>query len=107
MIILATEYNRNHIVRFAWIVSLLAILLLVTGSTLAQQKKPISKSGLLESIRLNGLSTRELVDRIEQRGVSFQMTAADEEEFRAAGARPEIIAAARANYRSATPANTT
>jgi hypothetical protein len=67
----------------------------------AQQKKPISKKGLLEAVRLNGLSTSELIQRIRERGVSFQLTPADEAEFRQAGARPELIAAVRANYVSA------
>ncbi len=79
-----------------------ACLSLVLASLAAPQvKKPISKKGLLEAIRLNGLSTRELIQHIEQRGVNFQLTAEDEAEFRAAGARPEVIAAVRANYRPA------
>jgi hypothetical protein len=65
-------------------------------------KKPISKTGLLEAVRLNGLSTAELIERVRQRGVNFRLSAADESEFRAAGAAPELIAAIRANYR-ATP----
>ena len=63
----------------------------------AQAKKPISKEGLLKAIRINGLSTAELVQQIEQRGVSFVVTPAVEQEMLAAGARPEVIAAARRN----------
>jgi len=78
----------------------LAILpLLVWGSTLAQSQKPISKDGLVEAIRLKGLSTKELVERIKTRGVSFEMTTEVEAQLRTAGARPEIVQAARANYR--------
>ena len=71
------------------------------------QTKPISLEGLVKSVRINGLTTRELVNHIERRGVAFEMTPAAEAELQAAGARPEIIEAARANYRpavAATPA---
>ncbi|HEX7177425.1 MAG TPA: hypothetical protein VF240_19360 [Pyrinomonadaceae bacterium] len=74
-------------------------------ATAAQAKKPISKDGLLKAIRINGLSTAELVKQIEQRGVSFVVTPAVEQEMTASGARPEVVAAARRNYRAgATPA---
>jgi hypothetical protein len=66
----------------------------------AQTKKPITRDGLVKAVRINGLSTAELVQQVEQRGVSFQMTPDAEQELRAAGARPEVIAAARANYRA-------
>ena len=84
--------------------ALLASLLAPAASAFAQAKKPISKDGLLKAVRINGLSTAELVQQIQQRGVAFQMTPADEQELHAAGARPEVVAAARANYRSEVPA---
>ncbi|HYE13096.1 MAG TPA: hypothetical protein VD968_01495 [Pyrinomonadaceae bacterium] len=65
----------------------------------AQAKKPISKDGLIKAVQINGLSTAELVEQIGQRGVNFQMTPAVEQEMRQAGAREEVIAAARSNYR--------
>src|SRR5215471_5317177 len=64
-----------------------------------QTKKPISKNGLLEAIRLNGLSTAELIERIQERGVNFQMTDDDVRDLQRAGARPELIEAVKANYR--------
>lgn len=67
----------------------------------AQAKRPITKKGLLEAVQINGLTTKELVVRIQQRGVDFELTPDDEAAFRRAGARPEIIAAARENYRPA------
>ena len=69
-----------------------------------QAKKPISKQGLVNAVKINGLTTQELVQQIERRGVDFEMTAADESDLQSVGARPEIIAAARANYRPATSA---
>jgi hypothetical protein len=67
----------------------------------AQAKKPISKDGLIKAVRINGLSTAELIQEIRTRGVAFQMTPEAEAEMRQAGARPEVIEAARSNYRPA------
>ncbi len=83
-----------------------AAALLLAATAAAQTTKPISREGLVKSVRINGLTTRELVQQIERRGVGFEMTSDAEAELRGAGARPEIIEAARANYRpgSAAPA---
>lgn len=70
----------------------------------AQAKKPISKDGLVKAVRINGLSTAELVQEIRTRGVAFQMTPEVESEMRQAGARPEVIEAARSNYRASSSA---
>src|ERR671939_660626 len=80
-----------------------AALVLSPAAALAQTK-PISREGLVKAVRINGLSTAELVQQIQTRGVSFQMTPDAEAELRNAGARPEVIEAARANYRPAPPA---
>jgi hypothetical protein len=53
----------------------------------------------LNAVKINGLSTRELVAQIERRGVDFEMSASDESDLQSVGARPEIIEAARSNYR--------
>jgi tetratricopeptide (TPR) repeat protein len=78
-----------------------AALLLLPAASSAQAKKPITREGLVKAVRINGLSTAELVQQIQSRGVSFRMTPDAEAELRAAGARPEVIAAARTNYRTA------
>ena len=75
--------------------------LLLAATAAAQTTKPISREGLVKSVRINGLTTRELVQQIERRGVGFEMTADAEAELRGAGARPEVIEAARVNYRPA------
>jgi tetratricopeptide (TPR) repeat protein len=80
---------------------LAAALLLLPAASSAQAKKPITREGLVKAVRINGLSTAELVQQVSSRGVSFKMTPDAEAELRAAGARPEVIAAARANYRQA------
>ncbi|MDT5295818.1 MAG: hypothetical protein QOJ76_2698 [Acidobacteriota bacterium] len=76
-----------------------AALALFPAASLAQAKRPITREGLVRAVRINGLSTAELLQQVQLRGVSFQMTSDAEAELRAAGARPEIIEAARANYR--------
>jgi len=78
-----------------------AALLLCPSAAQAQARKPITREGLVKAVRINGLSTAELVQQIQSRGVSFRMTPDAEAELRAAGARPEVIAAARSNYRTA------
>lgn len=82
-------------------VLLAAALLLFPAASSAQAKKPITRDGLVKAVRINGLSTAELVQQVQSRGVSFRMTPDAEAELRAAGARPEVIAAARSNYRVA------
>ncbi len=87
--------------RFIAFALLAAALLLFPAAASAQAKKPITREGLVKAVRINGLSTTELVQQVQSRGVSFRMTPDAEAELRAAGARPEIIAAARNNYRVA------
>jgi tetratricopeptide (TPR) repeat protein len=78
-----------------------AAVLLLPAASRAQAKKSITREGLVKAVRINGLSTAELVQQVQSRGVSFRMTPDAEAELRAAGARPEVIATARANYRAA------
>jgi hypothetical protein len=77
----------------------LILLLLPAPLAWAQASKPIKRDSLLEVVQRNLLSTRELVQRVEQRGVDFRLTPQDEAQFQQAGARPELLAAVRANYR--------
>jgi hypothetical protein len=58
----------------------------------------------MNAVKINGLTTRELVQQIERRGVDFEMSASDESDLQGVGARPEIIAAARSNYRATSAA---
>lgn len=81
-------------------------VLVFAGAASTQTKKPITKQGLLNAVKINGLSTRELVAQIERRGVDFEMSASDESDLQSVGARPEIIDAARSNYRPAVAATT-
>src|SRR5215207_2487257 len=78
--------------------------LVFAGAASTQTKKPITKQGLMNAVKINGLSTRELVAQIERRGVDFEVGASDESDLQSVGARPEIIEAARSNYRPAVAA---
>ena len=94
---------RSSRVSFAALCVACAALLFADAAS-TQTKKPISRQGLVNAVKINGLSTSELVAQIQRRGVDFEMTAADESDLQAVGARPEVIEAARANYRPAVAA---
>lgn len=85
----------------------LLISISVVGTLSADSGKPIRKDGLVQAIRINGFTTEELIDRVQNRGVDFSVTPEVEKELLDAGARPELIEACRKNYRvesgSATP----
>ena len=77
------------------------LTLLMTASTFAQYKgSPVKKEKLLGVLKSRQLQTREIVNVIKSNGVDFQITPAIELELAYAGARPEVIAAANANYRA-------
>jgi hypothetical protein len=68
----------------------------------AQYKgSPVKKDKLLSVIRSHQLQTREIVSTINSNGVDFKVDAIVEAELRGAGARPEVIEAARNNFRAA------
>lgn len=94
-----------------YVAAVFCALFLATESARLQNKKPISKQGLMQSLKINGLSTQELIAQIQSRGVGFQLTPQDEADLNSVGARPEVLAAVRANYRPAAapvaPTNTT
>lgn len=80
----------------------LIVLVLSSGiAALAQYRgNPVKKDKLVDVLRSRQLQTREIVDVIKSNGVDFPMTQPVEVELTSAGARPEVIAAARANYRA-------
>jgi hypothetical protein len=85
-----------------------AILIVLTTATIAQMqgKKPYDQGTLLRVVQLNAVPTSEVVDKINERGVDFRLSAQVESEFKSAGARPEVIQAMRSNYRAATAPST-
>ncbi|MEW6127271.1 MAG: hypothetical protein AB1757_09545 [Acidobacteriota bacterium] len=97
------KFNRLIKIIFA----AMSLTFLFIGSAEMQSKTPYDKERLLKVVKLNALSTQEVVQAIEKRGVDFQMTPAIEAEFTDAGARPELIETMRNNYRGAKPVATT
>jgi hypothetical protein len=80
----------------------LAFVLLASNVLLAQYKgNPVKKEKLVSVLRSKQLQTREIVNVIKSNGVDFEVTATVEKELVAAGARPEVIGAARDNFRAA------
>ncbi|HVF90352.1 MAG TPA: hypothetical protein VNH22_09805 [Blastocatellia bacterium] len=98
MPVTSNAFNRAR--NIAFVVTIFSIFLSLSGTARMQGKKPITKQGLVQAVKINGLSTQELVAQIKARGVAFKMTADDENDLLSAGARPEIVDAARSNYRA-------
>jgi tetratricopeptide (TPR) repeat protein len=96
--------NRFHpiYIRLVALISLalFASLFLTSNAQMQGASKPIKKEKMLEVLHKNLLPTKLFVEQVQQRGVDFQVTTTVETELRQAGARPELIAAARANYRA-------
>ncbi len=108
---MARELRRRSTVALIGAVGAIAIAMLTMlahGSAEPQGQIPYDKERLLKVVRLNALSTKEIVQAIQRRGVSFEMTPGVESEFRAVNAPQSVIDALRANYRpGSTPANNT
>jgi hypothetical protein len=68
---------------------------------------PVKKEGIEKALKSHQFQTRDIVEMIQTNGVDFQVTPDVEQELVSAGARAQVIAAAKANYRaSATTART-
>ena len=80
----------------------LSIMVAAAASMGAAQYKgaAATKDGLVKALRSHQFQTREFVNLIQNNGVDFQVTPEIERELVSAGARPQMIAAARANYRA-------
>lgn len=106
-----TETKRRkgaaNLLRLSVVLSML-LLLLAPAAVCADQttSKPISKKGLEQAVKIGGLTSAELVTIIQKRGVDFQITPDVEIELLRAGVKPEVIDAARANFKG-TPASAT
>ena len=83
------------------LITLVAISLSdLAGTVVAQYKgKPVKKEILKNVLQARKLQTREIVAVIKTNGVDFNVDEGVESELTGAGARPEVIAAAKAHYR--------
>lgn len=90
------EYKRIFIKASA-----VCLLVLIAGGSLMAQYKgsPVKKDKLINVLRSKQLQTREIVGVIKSNGVDFEVTSAIEQELVGAGARPEVVEAAKNNYR--------
>ncbi len=79
-------------------IGLLSVLIIVP-QTYAQNNSPIVKDGLITALRSKQFNNQQIIERINTRGVDFQLTPAIESELIAAGARSPLIEAIRNNYR--------
>lgn len=81
---------------------LVCFVTLACAASIAAQYKgsAVKKEKLIGVLRSRQLQTREIVGVIRSNGVDFLTTPAVETELSGAGARPEVIAAAKANYRA-------
>ena len=93
------DMRRSSRLFFVALVAALAATLFASAASTQAGKKPITRKGLVEAVKINGLSTAEMIQFIQRRGVDFEMTADAEQELQQAGARPEVVEAARSNYR--------
>jgi Tetratricopeptide repeat len=90
---------------FSRFLTICVIALAAVGGAFAQYKgSPVKKEKLVSVLRSKQLQTREIVSVIKTNGVDFQVSQNVELELYQAGARPEVIAAAKANYRFSGPA---
>ena len=73
---------------------------LLSSIALAQQHKRISLEGLIEAIKIGGLSEEELAGIVVERGVDFRPTPEAGQQLRTAGASEPFIGVVRRSYRS-------
>ena len=90
-------------IRFRSIILYCLSIVLALSAMQAPALKPITKRGLLDALKIGGLTTAELVRKLKERGVNFAVTPDVEDELRKAGASSEVIHAARDNYHGAQP----
>jgi hypothetical protein len=81
---------------------LVGLLLASTFSIMAQEAKtnPMKKGDLVKALESNLLPSKELIERIQQRGVDFELNDKTETELKNAGANSDVIAAVRGNYKA-------
>ena len=91
---------RNRFVRIPILaIAMLSVLALLVCPAGAQAPKPITKQGLVDALRIGGLTLQELIQFVRDRGVDFQVSPDVEAELRSAAAQRELIEAVRGSFR--------
>lgn len=62
------------------------------------KSNPLKKSDLVKALESNAISSTDLIERIKNRGVDFQLNESVKQELKDAGANDEIINAVQENY---------
>jgi len=70
-------------------------------STTGQSTKPLTFPGLVDALRMHGLTNAELAQIVKARGVDFQLTPERSSELKSAGADTPLLSAIAAAYRGA------
>lgn len=83
--------------------AIVAIAFLFVAQTFSQEdaktkSNPLKKSDLVKALESNAISSTDLIERIKNRGVDFQITESVMQELKDAGANDEIINAVQENY---------
>jgi hypothetical protein len=87
---------RNRSVRIPILaIAVLSVLALFVCPAGAQAPKPIAKQGLIDALRIGGLTLQELIQFVRDRGVDFQVSPEVEAELRSAAAQRDLIEAVR------------
>src|SRR5579871_6064503 len=81
-------------------VFLLSCCVCLAGALLFAQQKPITKNGLINALKIGGLSPNELAQQIRSRGVDFLLTPEVETELREARASSDVLEAVRVSQTS-------
>ena len=86
--------NRMNLM---WLITLMLFASIVAAAQddkkIEAKANPIKKGDLLKALESNAISSKELTERINQRGVDFELSEKVEQELKNAGAASEIIAA--------------
>jgi hypothetical protein len=90
---------RRALINTCTVFALIVSATTLAPSSQAQSAKPITKRGLVEALRLKGLTEQELIQHIQKRGVDFRLSEETAAELKAAGAGPQLLDAVRANSR--------
>ena len=94
-------FEKLKYVNFRALLSVVMSFVLLSSAAAQQYVgSPVTKPRLISVLRSKSLQTRDIVKIINESGVNFQMNGSTESELVAAGARPQVIEAARSNYRA-------
>ena len=77
----------------------ITLALLLLGLSSWAQNKPLTYTGLIDALRMHGLTDAELAAIVKARGVDFQLTPEKSSELKAAGADAPLLTAIAAGYR--------